>query len=82
MSKTKIPTAPTSPLQTAEMSALGHEQTTRHVHIMSVIPLKADIHQREWHVRKVPEADIAFVFGAKVSRQAPHQQAIGTTRIQ
>jgi hypothetical protein len=29
MSKTKIPTAPTSPLQTAEMSALGHEQTSR-----------------------------------------------------
>ena len=49
---------------------------------MSVIPLKADIHQREWHVRYVPEADIAFVFGAKVSRQAPHQQANGTTRIQ
>jgi hypothetical protein len=25
---------------------------------MSVLPLKADIHQREWHVRYVPLADI------------------------
>ena len=28
------------------MSALGHEQTSRHIRVMSVIPLKADIHQR------------------------------------
>ena len=41
------------------MSALGHEQTSRHVRVMSVIPLKADIHQRELHVRYVPIADIA-----------------------
>jgi hypothetical protein len=40
------------------MSAMGHEQTSRHAPVMSVIPLKADIHQREWHVRYVPEADI------------------------
>ena len=33
------------------MSALGHEQTSRHVRVMSVIPLKADIHQRGLHVR-------------------------------
>jgi hypothetical protein len=32
-------------------SALGHEQTSRHVRVMSVITLKADIHQRELHVR-------------------------------
>jgi hypothetical protein len=25
---------------------------------MSALPLKADIRQREWHVRYVPEADI------------------------
>jgi hypothetical protein len=36
------------------MSALGHEQTSRHVRVMSVIPLKADIHQRGLHVRFVP----------------------------
>ena len=36
------------------MSALGQEQTSRHVRVMSVLPLKADIRQREWHVRFVP----------------------------
>ena len=40
------------------MSALGHEQTSRRVRVMSVIPLKADIHQRGLHVRYVPTADI------------------------
>jgi len=41
------------------MSASDHEHTSRHVHVMSVIPLKADIRQPEWHVSYVPEADIA-----------------------
>jgi hypothetical protein len=27
---------------------------------MSVLPLKADIRQREWHVRFVPQTDIEF----------------------
>ena len=40
-----------------KMSALGHEQTSRHVRVMSVIPLKPDIHQRGLHVRLVPQAD-------------------------
>ena len=40
------------------MSALGHEQTSRHVRVMSVIPLKADIDRRGLQVRFVPEADI------------------------
>jgi hypothetical protein len=40
------------------MSALGHEQTSHHVRVMSVIPLKADIHQSGLHVRLVPEADV------------------------
>ena len=31
---------------------------------MSVLPLKADIRQREWHVRYVPEADIRHHFAA------------------
>jgi hypothetical protein len=35
-------------------SALGHEQTSRHVRVMSVILLKADIRQRGSHVRFVP----------------------------
>ena len=41
------------------MSAMGHEQTSRNVRVMSVIPLKADIDQRGLHVRYVPLADIA-----------------------
>jgi hypothetical protein len=36
------------------MSAMGHEQTSRHVRVMSIIPLEADIHQRGLHVRFVP----------------------------
>jgi hypothetical protein len=40
------------------MSALGHEQTSRYLRVMSVIPLKADIHQHGLHVRLVPLADI------------------------
>ena len=36
-----------------ETSTLGHEQTSRNVRVMSVIPLKADIHQRSVHVRLV-----------------------------
>jgi hypothetical protein len=42
----------------ASMSALGHEQTSPHVRIMSVIPLKTDIHQHSLHVRLVPLAYI------------------------
>jgi hypothetical protein len=38
------------------MSAMGHEQTSRHVRVMSVIPLKADIHQRGLHVRLGPRS--------------------------
>jgi len=40
------------------MSALGHERTSRHARIMSVLPLKADIHMRGLQVRLVPIADI------------------------
>ena len=37
---------------------MGHQQTSRHVRVMSIIPLKADIRQHEWHVRLVPGTDI------------------------
>ena len=40
------------------VSAMGHEQTSHRVRVMSVIPLKADIYQHGLHVRFVPEADI------------------------
>ena len=40
------------------MSAMGHERTSRHVRVMSAIPLKTDIHQRGLHVCLVPIADI------------------------
>jgi hypothetical protein len=40
------------------MSALGHEQTSRHVRVMSVISGITDIHQRSLHVRLVPRTDI------------------------
>ena len=42
---------------------------------MSVIPLKADIRQREWHVRYVPEADLqkclagSLLFGAAMAER-------------
>ena len=40
------------------MTAVGHEQTSRHVRLMFVIPLKADIHRRGLYLRLVPEADM------------------------
>jgi hypothetical protein len=43
------------------MSALSHEQTSRRLRVMSVIPLKADIHQRCLH-RLVPQAEIPELF--------------------
>ena len=44
----------TSRIMMLPMSALGHEQTSHHVRVTSVIPLKAHIHQRDLHVRLVP----------------------------
>src|SRR6476620_9502616 len=38
----------------SQMSALGQKQTSRHVRVMSVIPLKADIHQRVLHGPATP----------------------------
>ena len=42
---------------------MGHAQTSRHVRIMSVIPLKADTHRRGLHVRLVPDSDVPDVAG-------------------
>jgi hypothetical protein len=40
------------------MSGMGHEQTSRNVRVMSVIPLKAVVDQRGLHVRFVPQAEV------------------------
>ena len=40
-----------------DRSALG-QQTSRHVNVMSVIPLKAEIHQRGLHVSLVPLPEV------------------------
>jgi hypothetical protein len=40
------------------MSALGQKQTSHLVGLMSAIPPKADIAERDWDVRFVPIADI------------------------
>jgi hypothetical protein len=49
---------PLSTVSTRRMSTLGHKRKWCHGCVMSVLPLKADIRQREWHVRLVPLADI------------------------
>jgi hypothetical protein len=65
------------------MSALGHEQTSCHARVMSVNPLKADIHHRRLHVRYVPKADIPHRPGEDGSRailMAKNNQASGWRR--
>jgi hypothetical protein len=53
---------------------LGHEQTSRHVRVKSVIPLKADIHQRGLHVRLVPRSPstMASLSGPELWITRPH----------
>jgi hypothetical protein len=38
---------------------LGHKRKWCHARVMSLLPLKADIRQREWHVRYVPKPDLS-----------------------
>jgi len=56
------------------MSALGQKQTSHHVRVMSVIPLKVDIRQRVEHVCFVPRTDIggygANLAGNRFSRRS------------
>ena len=40
------------------MSASGQKQTFRNVQPMSALPPKADIAERDWHVRFVPQAEL------------------------
>ena len=48
------------------MSAKGHNLKWCHARVMSVLPLKADIRQREWHVRYVPLADMRREYQSRV----------------
>jgi hypothetical protein len=61
------------------MSALGHEQTSRNVRVMSVIPLNADIHQPGLHVRFMPEADISAA--RQLSQLVPSADIDGGRRL-
>jgi hypothetical protein len=47
------------------MSGRGQKLTSRKIRVMSVIPVKADIHQCGLHVRYVPEADIELRCGRR-----------------
>jgi hypothetical protein len=40
------------------MFALGQKRTLKRLHLMSALPPKADIAERDRHVRFVPKADI------------------------
>jgi hypothetical protein len=57
------------------MSVLGQKRISRRVCLMSVLPLKADIRQCEWHVRYVPEAEVA------VSRDLGTRVMAGPSRL-
>src|SRR5262249_19522267 len=46
------------PWKGSRMSALGQKRTFRYLRPMSALPPKADIAERDWHVRFVPIADI------------------------
>ena len=58
------------------MSALDHEQTSRHARVMSVLSLKADIHQRGLHVRLVPLTDTGAL-----ERAFLHCKVIGAPHV-
>jgi hypothetical protein len=50
------------------MSALGHKQTFRDALVMSALLPKADVDERECHVRFVPKADIGSEFSHNVRK--------------
>src|SRR5215467_5957785 len=61
------------------MSALGQNQTSAHVRVMSALPPKADITGRDCHVGFVPKADIGRLKVASSVKQwfEPRFLAIG-----
>jgi hypothetical protein len=46
------------------MSAMGQKRTWRLQFAMSALPPKADIAERDWNVRFVPQGDIQSIPGA------------------
>jgi hypothetical protein len=50
------------------MSALGQKQTLGKVRLMSALPPKADIAERDWNVRFVPKADSRTAANNRQSR--------------
>ena len=56
---------------------MGQKQTSHHVRVMSVIPLKADIHQRGLHVRLVPGTDITDTVTDQYARRTEIDDDLG-----
>jgi hypothetical protein len=52
------------------MSHLGHKRTSQDVRVMSALPPKADIPQRNLNVRFGPQADIGCSFRKTVEQLA------------
>jgi len=53
-------------------SALSHKQTLKRLHLMSALPPKADIAERDGNVRFVPEADMSVSSGFEIAWQFDH----------
>jgi hypothetical protein len=54
------------------MSVKGQKRTLNHVHPMSALLLKADIAERDHHVRFVPQADMAPDLTAATNEKPRH----------
>ena len=62
------------------MSALGPEQTSRNVHVMSVLPPKADIFSVKIDVCFVPKADLS-VFPSPCPKPRWNTRAAAVSKI-
>ena len=65
------------------MSALGQKQTFERLRLMSALPPKADIAERDWHVRYVAKADIVRcgeIRRYSITSSAVESSFVGTVR--
>ena len=62
----------------ALMSALGQNQTSAHVRVMSALPPKADIAERHRDVRFVPKADSCSAAKRTVIRSPGRRERVGS----